>query len=82
MLTQHWFAKIMSLKQSTELNCVKGTGLFKGERKKFKKDLIFSLCNNIWLENFIFYQKTCFSRKARIYLFYYNAMFKDRVLFK
>ena len=38
---------------------------FKGERKKFfKKLLIYFLCNNIWWENFLFYHKTCFPKKA------------------
>ena len=37
------------------------------------------LWDNIWSESFIFYHKTCFSRKAWIYLFWYSAIFKDHV---
>ena len=41
--------------------------------------LTYVLCDNIWSENFLFYHKTCFPRKMRVY---YNAVLKDRILFK
>ena len=36
----------------------------------------------IWSENFLFYHKLVSQRKRKFYLFYYNGIFKDRVLFK
>ena len=48
--------------------------------RNFKKLLTCFLCDNVWLENFFFYHKTCFQRKARV-LFILNAIFKDRALF-
>ena len=45
------------------------------------------LCDNIWSDNFLFYQKNCFLElifweKREFYLFYFNSIFKDRVVFK
>ena len=48
-----------------------------GEQKKFKKN-----CSLFCSENFLFCHKIWFSRKSIIYLFYYNAAFKYRTLFK
>ena len=40
------------------------------------------LCDKIWPKNFLFYHKTCFSRKQGLYLFYYNTIFNNHVLFE
>ena len=40
---------------------------------------MYFLCDNIWLENFLFHRKTCFPRKRESYLFSYNAILKIKV---
>ena len=48
--------------------------------RNFKKLLTYFLYNNIWLENCLI--KLVSREKCEFYLFYSNAIFKDRVLFK
>ena len=52
--------------------------VIKGERKL----LTYSLCDNTLPENFLFYRKFVFRGVSKFYIFYYNNIFKIRVLFK
>ena len=54
--------------------------MFKGNVRRYKKLLTYFLCDDIWLENFFSIIKLVFPGNIKFYLFYYNAIFKERVL--
>ena len=56
--------------------------IWKENIRNFQKLLTYFLCDNICSENFLCYHKTCFREKPKFYLFCYNTILKDHMLFK
>ena len=56
--------------------------ILKENVRNFKKLLAYLWWDNILSKNFVFYRKPVFRGKCQSYVFNYNVILKDRVLFK